>query len=317
MKEKLVSVLTPVYNGERYIARLLDSILNQTYPDIEMILSDDGSTDDTVEIASAYIPKFEGKGYTLKIILSPHKNASAAMNAGFYHVNGEYLIWPDSDDELFPDSVATRVNFLNLHPEYHCVRSLMEYVSNETGETIQCEESLGDLTKEDIFWDVLEWRTFCCSGCYMLKTEDFFQIYPSKRIPESIIGQNFQMLLPFLYHYKCPTIPEKLYRVYVRSDSHSRKMWTKAEEWRGVQRHVEVVNEIMQICGIEKNPDIIDRVKLWGLRQKRSTARTHGDFVMLYGCKIMMAYIQLKRRLRRKRKISDLEEKGDNGSHVF
>lgn len=299
MKEKLVSVLTPVYNGERFISRLLDSILSQTYPDIEMILSDDGSTDHTVRIASAYIPKFAERGYTLKIISSPHKNASAAMNAGLCHINGEYLVWPDSDDELRPESINARVQFLNLHPEYHCVRSTMEYVSDETGEAAQMQEKMGDLTKEDIFWDVLEGRTFLCCGCYMLKTEDFFRLYPSKRIPECDVGQNLQMLLPFLFHYKCPTIPEKLYRVYVRPDSHSHQIRSKNEVKHREKRIVEVIYEILQICKVERTPDLNDRIKLWGLKRKSYAAYRYHHLAQFYKCRIMIKYVQIKRWFRR------------------
>ena len=61
-KRGLVSVVTPVYNGEAHVSRLLDSVLAQTYPEIEMILADDGSTDGTVGRAAAHIPKYEAKG---------------------------------------------------------------------------------------------------------------------------------------------------------------------------------------------------------------------------------------------------------------
>ena len=132
-KRGLVSVVTPVYNGEAHVSRLLDSVLAQTYPGIEMILADDGSTEGTVGRAAAHIPKFEAKGYSLQIIRSPHKNASAAINAGLCHVTGQYLVWPDADDVLHPGSIARCVEFLEEHPEYRCVRSVMDYVSEETG----------------------------------------------------------------------------------------------------------------------------------------------------------------------------------------
>ena len=63
-----VSIVTPVYNGETHLAKMLDSVLAQTYPDVEMILVDDGSADGTVRAAQNYSEKFEAKGYGYRIV---------------------------------------------------------------------------------------------------------------------------------------------------------------------------------------------------------------------------------------------------------
>lgn len=277
MEASLVSIVTPVYNGEAYITRLLDSILNQTYPHIEMILVDDGSTDDTVGVAKAYIPSFEKRGYSLTVLPGTHRNASAAINRGLRHVRGRYLIWPDSDDELLPNSVETRARFLQQHPEYQCVRSIMEYVSDETGASVPPSERLGDLAKTEIFLDVLEGRSFVCCGCYMLKTEPFFHIYPSRKIPEYDVGQNFQMLLPFLYRHRCPTINQKLYRVHVRPDSHSRRTLSKREETVRLRQFEQLIDEIAGICGI-RNPAVLLRIAMWKIRRRLYFARKYRCF---------------------------------------
>lgn len=171
--EGLVSCVTPVYNGENYLGGMLDSLLEQTYPNVELILVDDGSTDRTLELAEGYLARFAQKGYDCRIIHAPHQNASAALNRGLALVRGEYLIWPDSDDVLQPESIQKRVDFLREHPDYHCVRSLMYYFGGNAAQGKQAE-SVGSLEKEDLFFDLLEGRTFVCCGCYMLKTEDFF-----------------------------------------------------------------------------------------------------------------------------------------------
>ena len=161
-----VSVVTPVYNGEFHLEKLLDSVLKQTYPDMEMILVDDGSSDKTIAVAEKYREKFAARGYGYRIVEAEHKNASAAINKGLPYVTGEYLIWPDSDDVLEPESVEKRVDFLKKHPEYHCVRSLSYYFNAETGEVSdKADEQKGDLNKKDLFWDILESKTFVCCGC--------------------------------------------------------------------------------------------------------------------------------------------------------
>lgn len=248
-----VSLVTPVYNGESYISLMLDSLVGQTYPHMEIILVDDGSEDRTIEIAESYRGKFEDKGYGYRIVKAPHKCAAAAINQGLPLVTGEYLIWPDSDDRLEPESVEKRVRFLEKHPEYECVRSLAYYFDQKTGEITRDDEKMGDLEKEDLFWDILESKTFVCCGCYMLRTAPFFEIYPDNHIPEYQynVGQNFQMLLPFMYRYKCPTIRERLYGVCVREGSHSRRKLTRKEEERKFRDYEKLIDEIAEICRIE------------------------------------------------------------------
>ena len=295
MEAHLVSVLTPVYNGGSYIARLLDSVLGQTYPHIEMILVDDGSTDATIQIAEAFVPKFKEKGYSLTILPASHKNASAAINKGLPYVNGEYLVWPDSDDELLPDSVEVRVHFLQRHPEYQCVRSVMEYVSDDADVPVKPAEKLGNLAKTEIFLDILEGKSFVCCGCYMLKTEPFFRIYPLRRIPEYNVGQNFQMLLPFLYQYQCPTIDQTLYRVHVRSDSHSRRFLSKQEDVAKFIQFEQLIDEIAEICKI-KDSAILLRITLWKTRRRRYLAIKYHSFVKcaIYNVKIARSVLMLR-----------------------
>lgn len=269
-QKNLVSCVTPVYNGAEYLGKMLGSVLKQTYPLIEMILVDDGSADCTLKVAKNYRKKFLERGYTYRIIQVSHKSASAAINHGLKYVTGEYLIWPDSDDVLEPDSVKMRVDFLKEHAEYHCIRSVMYYFDSK-GCIDETGERLGNLKKRLSFFDILEGNTFVCCGCYMLKTEDFFSIYPTRNIPEYPVGQNFQMLLPYMYRYKCPTIPEKLYGVRVHKDSHSRRILTQKEEKERYRYFERLIDEIAVICEIhsfyEKR-----RIFCWKLQRRYSLA---------------------------------------------
>ena len=261
--EGLVSIVTPVYNGEGCLPGMLDSVLAQSWPRIELILVDDGSTDGTLRTAEGYRGRFEARGYGFRIVEGPHKNASAAISRGLPYVAGEFLIWPDSDDVLAPESVEKRVRFLQGHPEYQCVRSLSWYFDAGTGaRAAQADEQRGDLSREELFWDVLEGRTFVCCGCYMLRTVAFFDIYPSRRIPEYDVGQNFQMLLPFLYRHKCPTLREELYGVAVRAGSHSRRALTQEQEEKKYTDYERLVDEIAGICGMDSREEL-DRITRW------------------------------------------------------
>ncbi len=270
-----VSIITPVFNGAAYLPQMLDSVLAQTYRQIEMILVDDGSTDETVRIAERYRSRFAARGYDYRLIQASHQNASAAINHGLPYVQGEFLIWPDSDDVLAPESVEKRVAFLQEHLQYHCVRSLAYYFDGKTEALVKKGERQGDLSNEALFWDVLEGKTYVCCGCYMVRSQCFFDIYQEQRIPEYDVGQNFQMLLPLLYDHKCPTIREELYGVCVRKDSHSRQILSEAEEKKRYDGFERLVDEIAAICKIEDKPSQ-KRIMRWKLGRRYDLSIKYG-----------------------------------------
>lgn len=286
-----VSIVTPVYNGQNYLSPMLDSVLSQTYPEIEMILVDDGSADRTVQVAEGYKERFAGRGYGYRIVRAKHKCAAAAINQGLPFVTGEFLIWPDSDDRLEKESVEKRVKFLRQSPQYQCVRTLPYYFKQSTGELTRADENTENYSKEELFWDLLEYRTFVCCGCYMLRTDAFFKIYPKRCIPEYHVGQNYQMLLPFMFWNRCPTIPEKLYGVCVREDSHSRTRLTREQEEQRDREYEDLVDEIADICHIG-DEDSRKRIAYWKARRRyvlavkyRCVRDVIGACCQMYRCK--------------------------------
>lgn len=94
--QPLVSVIVPVYNVEKYLARCLDSIVNQTYQNIEIILVNDGSTDASGEICQQYA-KNDSR---ICLFTQENQGLSAARNTGLDHMNGEYVTFVDSDDYI-------------------------------------------------------------------------------------------------------------------------------------------------------------------------------------------------------------------------
>jgi glycosyltransferase involved in cell wall biosynthesis len=102
----MISVIIPVYNVGEYIRKCLESILNQTYKDLQIIIVDDGSTDNTMNVIKEYKNKF--KNYT---ILQQHNaGVSVARNTAFSHIKGEYTIYIDPDDFLELDMLEIMHN---------------------------------------------------------------------------------------------------------------------------------------------------------------------------------------------------------------
>ncbi|MBR4645435.1 MAG: glycosyltransferase [Bacteroidaceae bacterium] len=94
----MISVIVPIYNVERYLRRALDSILSQTHKDWEAILVDDGSTDNSGQIAEEYAKN----DCRFKVIHKPNGGPSDARNVGMEHISGEFLLFLDSDDFIHP-----------------------------------------------------------------------------------------------------------------------------------------------------------------------------------------------------------------------
>ncbi|MDE5779813.1 MAG: glycosyltransferase [Lachnospiraceae bacterium] len=92
--EVKVSVIVPIYNGEKYLSQTLECIVNQTLKEIEILCVDDGSTDKTVSI----VKKFRDKDARIQLIQKEKSNAGAARNAGMKHAHGKYYLFWDADD---------------------------------------------------------------------------------------------------------------------------------------------------------------------------------------------------------------------------
>jgi glycosyltransferase involved in cell wall biosynthesis len=107
--EPLVSILIPAHNSEDSIGDTLRSVLGQTWPNTEIIVVDDGSTDRTAEV----VRRFEADG--VRLVLQRSQGASAARNKAFSVSHGEYIQWLDADDLLSPEKIATQVNWLSTH----------------------------------------------------------------------------------------------------------------------------------------------------------------------------------------------------------
>lgn len=123
MVKDLVSVVIPVYNREDTIKRAVDSVLCQTYSDIEVIVVDDGSTDNTVRIVSEYQDK------RVRIICQKERGgANKARNTGIVNAEGEYIAFQDSDDEWFPDKLRNQIDLMEREKfqACYCAHNLIE-----------------------------------------------------------------------------------------------------------------------------------------------------------------------------------------------
>jgi glycosyltransferase involved in cell wall biosynthesis len=105
-----VSVIVPVYNHEKYIAECVESVLNQTYRDFEVVVVDDGSTDRTSEI----LKRFKDK---IRYIWQVNKGGAAALNTAIKNSKGEYIAWVSSDDIFMPAKLEEQIRYFDSNPD--------------------------------------------------------------------------------------------------------------------------------------------------------------------------------------------------------
>ena len=129
-----VSIIIPVYNVEKYLSQCLDSVINQTIKDIEIICVNDGSTDDSFQILEKYAKKDE----RIKVISKENGGLSSARNQGLKYATSELCYFLDSDDYIEPNLLEVAFNaFLNNDIDYYCFGSEIfteedKYLNQET-----------------------------------------------------------------------------------------------------------------------------------------------------------------------------------------
>ncbi len=111
MNDALVSIIVPIYNVEPYLPKCLDSLICQTYKNIEIICVNDGSPDNSLVILDAYAKKDE----RIRIISQENKGASEARNNALNNANGEYIMFVDGDDWIDTDTIEIAFNTLKEH----------------------------------------------------------------------------------------------------------------------------------------------------------------------------------------------------------
>lgn len=111
-----VSVIIPTYNCARFLPEAIESVLAQTYQDFEIVVVDDGSTDQTEQVVARYQPG-------VIFIQQENQGPGAARNRGLRTVTGEYIVFLDADDILMPEKLEMQARFLDHHPEVDVVYS--------------------------------------------------------------------------------------------------------------------------------------------------------------------------------------------------
>lgn len=157
----IVSVIIPVYNAEPFLKETLDSVLASTYHALEVIIIDDGSTDNSLEIAQEYADNYKNVFFYKQ----KNRGVSAARNNGISRSNGIFILPVDADDLISKEFIADAVNVLLTNSTIKVVGSNAQLFGNKAGKWRLPEFSLSSLTKRNMI--------SCCS---LFRKEDWIRV---------------------------------------------------------------------------------------------------------------------------------------------
>ena len=187
MDMEMVSVIVPIYNCEKYLDSCLKSIINQTYENIEIILVDDGSVDDSFKIMEDYAYKDS----RIKLIKQENAGVSKARNVGIYNSKGDYILFIDSDDIVHPKMIETLIGIIGDNEVAAC--ELTRFVeeddiiyTNENGES--------NIIELEDYIELLQSNWGPCCKLYKSELLKIIRFSDNLQIAEDM-EMNFQLII--------------------------------------------------------------------------------------------------------------------------
>ena len=200
------SIIIPVYNVEKYIKKCLDSVFNQTYDDYEVIVVNDGTKDNSMEIV---------KNYDVKVIYQENQGLSMARNNGVKKAKGEYLLFLDSDDYWEKETLEEIESVLSSKPDI--VRFQIKEVEDNNIKEFP-EEPFTNLNGEEAFKKITEYHFVENAWCYAIKRQ--YYIDNKFEFRKGTIHEDFGLMpLIIMKANKVTSIPFIGYNYVQRSNS--------------------------------------------------------------------------------------------------
>lgn len=277
-ENKKVSIIAPVYNVEKYISICLDSLLEQTHQNIEIILVDDGSQDNSGGIADKYAEIDK----RIKVIHKENEGVSVARNVGIENSTGDYICFVDSDDYVMPDYVEYLLKLINDADVALTTRMFgnfdTEQVTNETETTVTAEEAAVKMLVYDIPIGVY---------CKIFKKE-FLEEKNVRFNRNLFIGEGFNFNIDALQRANKVVLGNRKIYYYRRDNEMSATTKFSIEKWENGLKAIQIIKknllyntkeinrawdfanwrthsdvyDIMVLASVEKeHPDFFKRVK--------------------------------------------------------
>ncbi|MBM6967188.1 glycosyltransferase family 2 protein [Massilimicrobiota timonensis] len=257
-EKDMISVITPCYNGEKYLDRYFTSILNQTYHNIQIVIIDDGSTDNSGKIIESYRSILEMNGIQLEHIKQQNSGQAVAINNGLKYVKGEFMVWPDCDDYYESDALFSMMNYMKNN-SFNFIRGISAFRNEDNLLDIIRYGKSKNPSNYNIFDNyVFETDSYTFAGIFMVRMKYFDQCFKDRKIfSDTRAGQNWQLILPLAYNDYCGYLDKLVYNVVLTKSSHSRKNRTIIDQIKRILELKRVlINSINQI-DLKKNVKLL------------------------------------------------------------
>ncbi|WP_277821228.1 glycosyltransferase family 2 protein [Palleniella muris] len=246
--QPLVSVIVPVYNAERYLLKCIDSLLTQTYSNIELLLVNDGSKDGSGNICDDYARKDS----RIRVIHLENGGVSRARNKALEIMKGDWVCFADSDDEVTPTYVQHFVDAIEDNVDI--IIAGAKFVHEDGRQTVLGYKKYGILSLPEIFSDnEITAHGYAWSKCYRASHIRSNTYNKMLRFPEEI---KFSEDLIFVMQYlaispKAKYISSSDYIYYLRSTSASGRVFPFKVENCCLNRYIELIHELSRQAGME------------------------------------------------------------------
>ena len=278
----MISVIVPVYRVERYLCQCLDSILNQTYPNLEILLVDDGSPDKCGEICEEYA-KIDNR---IRVFHTENKGLSAARNLGLREAKGEYIGFVDSDDWIEPgmyeillrriEETGTNICACGVWKEYQ--RSKSDYNVCDTIYTgTEAIRALLSNQIGNVVWNKL-YKKNCLEGIIFLENANYEEIATVYKI--------------ILKAYRVSATHEHLYHYRMRKSSivHTRTMKNLMDYWFAYYNRYLYLKSLPEFRDDQKTTIILEKqvalatVRIWRWMYRIPIEQRDYDFLLKVSC---------------------------------
>jgi glycosyltransferase involved in cell wall biosynthesis len=244
----LISVIIPVYNGERTIQETIESVLNQTFTNFELIVIDDGSQDSTLQIVSTI------QDPRIKVFSHPNAGVSTSRNRGLSHATGEFISFIDADDLWTPDKLECQLKALQENPKAAVAYSWTDWI-DRSNQLLGRGSYLPE--QGDVFAKLLL-NDFVASGSNcLIRREALAEVGNFDR--EVAPAEDWDMWLRLAIRYEFVLVPSAQILYRISPNSASFNVWKmEASSLRVIEKAFAIAPESLQHL---KTPSLGNRYK--------------------------------------------------------
>ena len=225
-----ISVVITTYNRANYVSRAIESVLRQTYPDWELVIVDDGSTDETPKVVSRYLTN-DGK---VRYIKQANQGLSAARNKGIAETHGKYLAFLDDDDWWVPEKLETQVTYMEARPNVGLSYTRLRIIRETNGKLDDSTVIPAKMatTFEEIIDDSFIPASTVLIRRNCLEHMDWFKI-------DAVPQEDLELWLRFSQKWKIDALDIPL--TVMKKDARAQ---LSQDDIRGIKKNIEIINAI-------------------------------------------------------------------------